>query len=249
MKCEEVHQFLDLYLDGEFDAQKRLELEQHLSQCPECQRLLEEQRKFRAYFRANAPQYKAPAELTARLTAKMERERRRLKLIELARQPWLYAAALLILCLSLGWQILFPNRETPLVSEAALAHSRAVLLQRLCDVVSANPDVVQEWLTAKLGFAPPVVRPANPEFQMRGGRVDVIQNRKVAALVYKRDKDLVTLFVWPAASKPIPARDLSISGYQACTWNAAGYNFIAISTLSDHDLDEFIDQIKDQLKS
>ena len=30
MKCEEVHSFLDTYLDGELDLARQLELEQHL---------------------------------------------------------------------------------------------------------------------------------------------------------------------------------------------------------------------------
>ena len=76
----------------------------------------------------------------------------------------------------------------------------------------------------------------------------MIQDRKVAALVYKRNGALVTLFTWPVAGQLLAARDWSISGCRACTWNAANFNFVAVSTLSDHDLDEFTDQIRDRLK-
>jgi hypothetical protein len=70
----------------------------------------------------------------------------------------------------------------------------------------------------------------------------------LTALVYKRNEDLVTLFAWPAAGRFLAAKDWSISGFRACTWNAANFNFVAVSTLSDHGLDEFTDQIRDRLK-
>ena len=155
---------------------------------------------------------------------------------------------LFILSLSLAWLVLFPDKDTALVLEAASDHSRAVLLEHVCDVVSPDPGVVKQWLAAKLDFAPPVVTVSNPKFQLRGGRVDAIQNRKSAALVYGRSNDLVALFVWPAAGRLLPSQDFSISGYQACTWNAASFNFLVVSTLSDRDLDKFIDQVREQVK-
>ena len=248
MNCEDEQKHLDAYLDGELKAEQRLEVEQHLNECPDCQRLLEQQQKFRDFFNAKAPFYAAPDELRTRVRAALEARVQKRKIISLVRQPWLYAAALLVLSLCLAWSLLFPDRDKYLVSDAALNHSRAALLGPLYDVNSPDPGVVKDWLAAKLGFSPPVLRPADPQFQMQGGRVDVIGNRKVAALVYKRNQDLISLFVWPAADKPLPDKDWSISGYQACTWSAANSNFVAISTLSDHDLDTFIDQIRDQLK-
>jgi anti-sigma factor RsiW len=86
-------------------------------------------------------------------------------------------------------------------------HSRAVLLERLCDVVSPDPAVVKQSLMANLEFAPPVVDLLGTTFQMQGGRVDLIQDRKVAVLVYKRNEDLVTLFVWPAAGRLLATRE------------------------------------------
>jgi anti-sigma factor RsiW len=248
MNCEEASQFLDAYLDRELEAGQPFELEQHLSWCPDCRTLLEEQRQFIRFFKANAPYYKAPSELRARVQRTAETESRGSKLIFLVRQPWLYAAALLVLSLSLAWVIFFPDRETSLIVQAVADHSRAVLLERLYDVVSADPAIVKQLLTAKLEFAPPVLDLSGTAFQMQGGRVDVIQDRKVAALLYKRNEDLVTLFAWPAAGRLLAARDWSISGYRACTWNAANINFVDVSTLSDHDLDEFTDQIRDRLK-
>jgi anti-sigma factor RsiW len=85
-------------------------------------------------------------------------------------------------------------------------------------------------------------------FQMRGGRLDVIQNRKVAALTYKRDKDLVTVFVWPSAGQPLAEKSWSLNGYQVCAWNAGRLNFVAVSNMNEHDLDEVVDRMRVEAK-
>ena len=67
MNCQEARQLLDAYLDGELEVDKCSELEEHLPQCPECPTELTGHREFRAFFKANAPYYRAPAELRAKL--------------------------------------------------------------------------------------------------------------------------------------------------------------------------------------
>src|SRR5258707_15724241 len=73
MKCEEVHHFIDTYLDGELDSARRVELEEHLAVCPSCQSLLEERQAFRAFFVAAASEYKAPPQLETKVLAALRR--------------------------------------------------------------------------------------------------------------------------------------------------------------------------------
>src|SRR5258708_17664112 len=73
MKCEEVHHFIDTYLDGELDFARRVELEEHLAVCPSCRSLLEERQAFRAFFVAAVQEYKAPPQLEAKVLAAMRR--------------------------------------------------------------------------------------------------------------------------------------------------------------------------------
>src|SRR5260221_5433330 len=65
MKGEEVHHFMDTYLDGELDLGLQVELEQHLALCPSCRSLLEERRAFRAFFVAAVGGDKASPQLEA----------------------------------------------------------------------------------------------------------------------------------------------------------------------------------------
>jgi anti-sigma factor (TIGR02949 family) len=243
MNCDEADRFLDAYLDGELEPDRRVELEQHLAGCHECKQKLDRLRQLREFLTASAPHYPAPPELKGKVLARLEVTRRS-NLITLVRRPWLYAAALLIASLVLAWLKFFPNHEEQLADQAVVNFKRAALLERACDVVSPDPAVVKPWFAGKLDFSPPVVLPGL-NFQMRGGRLDVLNNRKVAAVTYKRDKDLVTLFVWPAAGKPFPEKDWSIGGDMVCAWNAKDFNFVAVSNMDDRGLDEVVDRIKE----
>jgi len=107
--------------------------------------------------------------------------------------------------------------------------------------------VVKPWFNGKLDFTPPVVLPGL-NFQMRGGRLDVLENRKVAAFTYKRDNDLVTVFVWPNAGKPFPEKSWIISGNSVCSWHAKDFNFVAVSNMDEPRLDEVIDHLRDAAK-
>jgi anti-sigma factor RsiW len=245
MNCDETERFLDAYLDGELELSQQLELEQHLSGCAECQAVLKERREFRAFFNAIAPSYKAPPELRDKVLAITREEPAtvtpKVRRFPMWRQPWLYAAALLIIGLSIAWTVFYGNREHRFAAQAVSDYQRALFVGHLCDVVSPDPKVVNSYLTAKLNFSPPAVDLASAGYQMRGGRIDIVQNRRVATLVYRRDKDIVNLFMWPATRHRFTGSDQVMSGLRICTWNDANLNFIAVSTLSDAELDRFTD--------
>jgi mycothiol system anti-sigma-R factor len=248
MNCEEAEHFLDAYLDGELEFSRQLELEKHLSECPECQGALEERREFRTFLNATAHSYKAPPELRERVLAIIREEpvpaKPEVRRFPLWRRPWIYAAAVLVIGLPIAWMAFYGNREHRFAAQAVSDYLGALLVDHLCDVVSPDANVVKSYLAAKLNFSPPVVDLAAAGYQMRGGRIDIVQNRRVAALVYRRNKDLITLFMWPATRHQFTGSDQVMSGLRICTWNDANLNFIAVSTLGDAELDRFTDSFR-----
>jgi anti-sigma factor RsiW len=251
MSCDEAESLLDAYLDGELELTGKLELEQHLTRCPECQTALEQRREFRAFFAAAAPTYKAPRELREKILAITRQEAAQPKSAgrwpAFWRQPWLYAAALLAIGLLIVWMSFYGNRERRFAAQAVSDYTRALFVDHLCDIISQDPQVVKRWLTAKLNFSPPVVDLATSGYQMRGGRIDIIQNRRVATLIYRRNKDVITLFIWPATRHRFTGSDHVINGLQVCTWNDANLNCIAVSTLSDEELDDFAKLFREKM--
>ena len=248
MKCEEAGRFLDAYLDNELELSRRIELERHLSLCLSCWSLVLERQKFRAFFRASAPKYKAPPQLRIKVLAAARQEKAKLT-FALLRQPWAYAAAAFVLSLSLVLNFLFPDVGQEVSRQAVLRHSRSISADHLVDVASADPHVVKSWLTAKLDFSPPVVGLPASGYSLIGGRFDVIQNRRVATVVYKNDKEVVTLFCWPPKKEHLSAGDHFIEGYHACTWSNAECNYILVSKLGDRETDEFVDSFRDHVQS
>jgi anti-sigma factor RsiW len=248
MNCEEARLFLDAYLDHELEPGPRLELEQHLSLCPSCPSLAQERQESRLFFTASVPTYKAPPGLRTKVLVTLRREQER-QTFAFLRQPWMYAAAVLVLGLCLALNILFPDIGKEVSRQAVLRHIASLSADHLVDVASANPQVVKSWLTPKLDFSPPVVGFSAPEYSLLGGRVDVIQNRSVATVVYKSNKDVVTLFCWPPKKEHLPTGDHFIEGYHVYTWSNAACNYVLISKLSDREMDEFMDSFRDQVQS
>ena len=252
MNCEEAEHFLDAYLDGEIELSQQLELEQHLSSCKECQALLGERREFRAFFTAAAPQYQAPPKLRDKVLAIIRQEparsKSRVQWSALWRRPWVYAAAVLAIGLPiLGW-FFYGNKEPHYAAQAVSDHLRALFVEHLCDVDSRDPQAIKSYLAGKLDFSPPVADLASAGYEACGGRVDVVQNRRVAALIYRRNNDLITLFTWPAETQKFTGSNQVLSGLTTCTWNDANLNFIAVSTLNDDQLDEFTQLFREKIQ-
>jgi anti-sigma factor RsiW len=248
MDCEEVDRFIDVYLDGELPIGPRLALEQHLTLCLLCRSLAEERLEFRTFFIAGVSRCNAPPQLEARILAAVRREEAKQK-FSLFWQPWVYATAIVLVSVVLALNILFPGTEKELSRQALLRHSHSLSTEHLVDVASPNPAVVKPWLTARLNFAPPVVGSPASGYSLLGGRVDMIQNRSVATLVYKHDKDVVTLFCWPPKKEQLSTSDRSIQGYRVSTWSNAQWNYILVSELSDRAMDEFVDSFRVRIKS
>ena len=218
MKCEEINHFIDAYLDGELEFVREEELEQHLVNCQSCRSLLEERRAFRAFFVTALSQYKAPPQLEARVLAAI-RPRPAKEKFSFRRQPWIYATAVVAISVWLALRILFPDAEKELSREAVLLHSRSLSTSHLVDVASPNPVVVKPWLTARLDFAPPLVGSPASGYTLIGGRVDEIENRSVATVIYKHDNNVVSLFCWPPDKEHLSTSERSIDGYRVSTWS------------------------------
>jgi anti-sigma factor RsiW len=247
MTCEEVHHFIDTYLDGELDFAQQVELEQHLTACPACRSLLEELKAFRAFFVAAVSEYKAPPRLGTKILAAVRRAPAKEK-FSFWRQPLIYATAMVLMTVFLAFKILFPDAEKEFSRQAVLRHSRSLSTLHFVDVASANPVVIKPWLTARLDFAPPLVgSPAG--YSLVGGRVDVIQNHSVATLIYKNDNDVVSLFCWPPDKERLSTGERSVEGYRVATWSNAQCNYVLVSKLSDRAMLDFMDSFRVRIQT
>lgn len=139
------------------------------------------------------------------------------------------------------------QRSEHLIREARETHLRALSSSHLMDVVSTDHHTVKPWFAGRLDFSPPVIDLSSSGFPLTGGRVDRIDARPAAALVYQRRQHVINLLVWPSRGDAIRQTSESIEGYQIECWSRGGYNFAATSDLGKTELDSFVGEISQQV--
>ena len=86
-------------------------------------------------------------------------------------------------------------------------------------------------------MAPPVADLTAQGFTLLGGRLDYIDGKPVAAIVYRRRVHVINLFVAQAAGAGhARARDETVQGFNTLRWTD---RFIAISDINADELQEF----------
>jgi mycothiol system anti-sigma-R factor len=270
MNCEEATNLMDGYLDGELDPITSQTIEQHLRECPKCDQAYKIHDSLIRSVGNATPYYKAPAELRERIQSSLRDEiaerptrnvardaqplfprrqpRPRAILWETSWNWFALAAAIIfaaIIALTLVPRLQRPEAGQLLATQLIASHVRSLMANHLTDVASSDQHTVKPWLDVKLDFAPPVVDLASEGFPLIGGRLDYLDNRPVAALVYQRRKHFINLFVWPGATGAArPTMAMSHEGYQLLHWADSDFNYWAVSDVNVNDLQLFKQQFE-----
>lgn len=244
MTCHSVRELMQPYHDGEVDPGQKSDVEYHLQSCPECAEMVHGLSELRTTVRAGAPYYAAPEELEGRVRKAVRRSaasetRRPGRSIGLTAAATLAIAASIVLALFLfkpqtGGQDL-------VAQEVVSSHVRSLMANHLLDVTSTDQHTVKPWFAGKIDFSPQVKDLAAQGYRLIGGRLDYVDKRPVAALVYQRRQHIINLFVWPAAvSTGSKSRDFAMNGFNMVHWPEAGLSYWAISDLNSTELREFV---------
>jgi len=155
---------------------------------------------------------------------------------------WLAAAAALLLLAIAGWRasplLRTDDYQAELVEEIVDAHVHSLEPGHLTGISSNDEQVVKGWFKSKLTFAPPVRDFVNDGFALQGGRLDVVEERSVAVLVYVRAGHLINLFIWPTWERDTSTRAGSRQGYQWIDWRKGKIEFCAVSDAPTSDLQQ-----------
>ena len=196
-------------------------------------------------YREVMPVYKPPRTLEAKIRESLRKESLRGQFLRFpGLRPSAYAAAAVLIGFAAGWYLRTTPTRTDLVYEAIENHARSLLASHLVDVPSGDQHTVKPWFTGKLDFSPPVLDCADTRFPLIGGRVDMLEKRPVAAIVYKHGNHFVNLFIWPVSNHPVDLNVQTDRGYQFCGWNTGGLNYFCISEISRADLVSFAEAIQ-----
>jgi anti-sigma factor RsiW len=248
MSCAETRRLLNAYVDGELDSAGSLAVEQHIEGCASCLTELEKLRALVSAIENGALRFNAPSHLKKNvqrgLRSASPAARRSLP-------GWRWAAALtsVIFIIAAAWVVNMQrtsSKETLLINEIVSSHVRSMMANHITDVASSDSHTVKPWFGGKLDYSPPTRDLTEQGFRLIGGRLDYVDGRPVAALVYQRSQHFINLFVWPSNNTETGNEDQwTRQGYNLIHWTRSGMTYWLVSELNTAELSECAKLLKE----
>ena len=248
MNCNDVNAVLAEYHDGELDLAQSRGLEQHLQGCASCTARRDDLDRLRRSIRREAPYHAAPEALRRRIAASLPAPVRSGPSPRAQRWRWLSAGGLAgvaatVFAWVIGGAVIERYDVDTLADEAVADHVRATLSRRTIDVASSDQHTVKPWLSSQLDFSPPVRDLQDEGFTLLGGRLDYLDRRPVATLVYRYSQHGIDVFVRPATRASRPAALTTIRGFNVSHAIGSGMEWWAVSDVSPDVLAPFVERL------
>jgi anti-sigma factor RsiW len=254
MTCEETRELVHALIDGELDAGHAREVEAHVANCPRCAAQLRDYRVMRQALAAPALRHQAPAALRARIEGALPS---RLAVVAPSRRSLIKGFAMgsvlsSALAASLVVFVMRQEEDQRVLGDLVSAHLRSLQGDHLIDVQSTDQHTVKPWFNGRLDVAPPVVDLTAQGFTLIGGRLDYLDGRPVAAIVYKRRAHVINLFIAQVAAQVSgPERRATIEqlqGFNIWRWSRSDLGFWAVSDINAEELQEFGEKLETEVR-
>ena len=252
--CAEMRLLIQADVDGELTAAETARAEAHVLHCPGCAHLQTQLLALGGRIRREVMPFQPPDALLEAVRGRLAAIAPPPAVVEKVPAvandnsvPWwrrMRSAApfgggfALAACLALA--MLLP--ETGGIADAVVSdHIRALQPGHLIDIVSTDQHTVKPWFDGRLDFAPPVRDLKAAGFPLQGGRLDYLDGKQAAALIYQRGRHVIDLFVWPESGHLGGGTTAgSLHGYNYIRWHADGMAFWAVSDLEADQLGDFV---------
>jgi anti-sigma factor RsiW len=252
MRCTDCRDAINAYVDQELLPDEQRDVRDHLASCPDCQREHDVLVVTTRTLKEGLVRHRAPDVLKARIRSTLARsdaadsadaaEPRAVR----PSFSWakLAAAGALIAVVSSGltFAAMRQQSQAPMLAAAVLtSHIRSLMPGHLVDIASNDQHNVKPWFNGRLDVSPTVPRLDSLGFPLLGGRVDYIENRPVAAVVYGRRQHIINVFSWPAPTRGELRPSVSTErGYHLVHWRRDGLELWAVSDLNLPELRQFV---------
>jgi anti-sigma factor RsiW len=243
---------LQAALDGELDVAGTLAFEQRLAEDPI---LAAEYKRLVALRHAigKLPKMQASDDFRARMTAigtSIQKPSKQGVSKIHAANAWLRAwrpmamAASVALVLGSGLTyVAMPPQGSDVMQDLIAGHVRGMISGQPADVATSDKHTVKPWFATRVVQAPQVVDLSAAGFTLDGGRIDVIDGKPVATLVFHHLKHVisVTELPGPRARFGTAATHRSVMGYSVLTWTMGDTpenktTYVAISDIAPDEL-------------
>lgn len=238
MRAELVH----AYVDGELDPINSLAIGQQIAADSALAREARQIEALRKAIQERLPREPLPSHLRARIEAAVGRTT-----APSSSPSWraLAASVLVGMVLASGstWLALGPGSDSRAgrVADAVVdSHLRALMAPQPTDVQSSERHVIKPWFNGRIPEAPQVVDLTSEGFPLVGGRVDVVDAKPVATLIYGRRLHLISVLAVPTAgSDQQPSLQRPIKGTNLVYWMKDEIGYWATSDLNAGELEAF----------
>lgn len=257
MTCEDSRLYLSAYVDDELDVPDILRIQSHLASCAACRKVQDEQFALRSALHDPELRGQPSAEFqqrirqavnqSAKTEAVLNSPQRQVIRIDPLRYVAAVALALVIAIAAVVVSHSLRSSESQQTSSAVMtAHLRSLQPGHLVDVTSSDRHTVKPWFQGKLDFSPAVPDLGALGFNLIGGRLDYVNGRPVAAIVYQRRMHNINVFVWPKQGGTAGSiQQQSVDGYQILHWDTADLSYWAVSDLNGAELQEFARDLRE----
>jgi anti-sigma factor RsiW len=240
MNCEEASILLHALIDGELDAGHARDVEAHIATCPSC---ATQRREFQVFRNSMTParlRYTAPISLRSRIEGKLPGRAVGTNRRSVIKGFAVGATASALAASGLLVMVMRADNDRRILGQVVSAHLRSLQPDHLTDVQSSDQHTVKPWFNGRLDVAPPVVDLTAVGFTLLGGRLDYVDAKPVAAIVYRRRVHLINLFCAPApGSSKRSALMESLHGFNVRRWTENGLSLWAVSDINADELTEF----------
>ena len=247
MQCELREHKLSAYFDGEMATAEKVAFQRHMATCSSCSDGLQQFMALRGMMRNEMPV--APDGLAARIISALADESEaevqptpalpRWHLPRYAAPAATYAAVA-----ALAGALGYGAMQRPMLVDIAAhdvnaAHVRALMQEAPYQVASSDQHTVKPWFAGRTEFSPQVRDFAAQGFVLAGGRLDYVDGKRVAALVYRHDRHVIDLFMWPSSSANTAPQFSMSDGFHLATWVVGGLEARAISDMGADEMKAF----------
>jgi anti-sigma factor RsiW len=249
MNCDEASVLMHALIDGELDAGNAREVEEHIASCPACAARLREFHDLRKAMVPASLCHAAPAGLRARIEGKLPAPQAAASRRAVIKGLSIGATATALAASGLLVMVMRADEERRVLGEVVSAHLRSLRAQHLTDVQSSDQHTVKPWFNGKLDVAPPVIDLTALGFTLLGGRLDYVDAKPVAAIVYRRRIHVINLFCTPSpGSTRSSAKMVSLHGFNVRSWIENGLSLWAVSDINADELTEFGEKFEAALR-
>ncbi len=252
MDCQKFQEYLYPYLDGELDKAVKVEIEQHLSNCPVCSLELEKERKFGHVVKTHLIKEKASFALREAVVRQLENKNKEFSwrhIIVAQFAPVLVLLAVVTIVIFHQKNVL--QKTFPVFSEALKDHQEYLKGQYPLEFQTSNIKEALNWFQGKTDFAVMTPHISLTKTTLLGGRIIHLKDKKAAYFLMEKNGYKISCLytdlhdvVVPKAS---PKEKIEHLGKTLLVKSEQGYNTVfcfhpdgtACIFVSDMPLEEF----------